>query len=101
MLIRLGLAFAIVAIGSQSPGIVGTWRGTSLCSDKVASPSCNDEQAIYDIRPKGSSRDTVTVHARKLANGVREEVSTDDFVRRPDGSWQTDLATARYHLRIV
>lgn len=99
MIQQLVLPFALLAAATQAAGIVGTWRGTSLCSDKIAYPACHDEVAHYDIRAKGSSRDTVIVKAGKIVNGAFEEISTDDFVRQPDGSWKTEIP--RYRVQIV
>ena len=29
--------------------LIGTWRGTSTCTDRVAAPACNDETVVYEF----------------------------------------------------
>jgi hypothetical protein len=49
----------------QTPGIAGTWEGTSQCVGNR--PSCNNEKVVYHIgRPNG---DSVTVQADRMADG--------------------------------
>jgi hypothetical protein len=96
MIIQL-LFFAALA---QGPTIVGTWRGTSLCTDKKNYPACNDEQAFYEIRATHSA-DTVNVKAQKIVGGETQLVSQDDFARQPDGTWKTEIRTPRFLVRIV
>ena len=78
------LAILLLPLGWMSPrgqavDILGSWRGTSTCVDKVHYPSCKDEQVIYDVRRKGSAPDTVTLRADKLVNGVSEFMAEFDF----------------------
>src|SRR5882762_3155931 len=76
-----------VSTNAQAVDILGSWRGTSLCVDKVHFPACKDEQVIYDVQRKGSSSDTVTLRADKVVNGVREFMGAFDFSREPDSAW--------------
>jgi len=85
---------------AQSAAIIGTWRGTSTCVDKVRHPGCNNEVAHYEVRAVSGARDTVTVNAGKIVNGVRELVSEDNFVRQPDGSWVAHIQSPRFHLTV-
>ena len=82
-------------------GIVGSWRGTSLCVDKQNFPACNDEDALYDIRGVGRSSDSVVVKAQKMINGTVELVSEDTFIHQADGSWRTDIVAPRGRIRIT
>jgi hypothetical protein len=86
----------------SAPDIVGTWRGTSICVDKVNLPVCNDEDALYEIRQAGRSGDSVIVRAQKMVNGATELVSQDAFTHQSDGSWATDIVTtgARLHVSL-
>ena len=86
---------------AQEPDLVGSWRGTSLCVDKVNYPACKDEQVIYDATRKGASADTVTLKADKIVNGAREFMGEFDFVRAADSSWVAGLQNARVKLKIV
>jgi len=102
----VGLAVLLLPLGwislsAQDPDIVGSWRGTSVCVDKVHFPACKDEQVIYDARRKGSAPDTVTLRADKVVNGVREFMAEFDFSRAPDSTWVTKYETPRVRLRIV
>jgi len=85
----------------QAPDIVGTWRGTSLCVDREHFPGCNDEQALYEIRPLGRSHDSVSVKAQKIVGGAVEPVSEDNFARQPDGTWRTEIVTPRFRVRLT
>ena len=85
---------------AQDAEIVGSWRGTSICVDKANFPACNDEQVIYDVRRKGSGRDTVTLRADKVVNGVREFMAEFDF-HRADSTWVAEYQGARVRIQIV
>ena len=100
------LALVLVPLSWISPpgqdvDIVGSWRGTSICVDKVQFPACKDEQVIYDVRRKGSAPDTVTLRADKVVNGVREFMAEFDFSRAPDSTWVTTYENPRIRIRIV
>jgi hypothetical protein len=103
--VRISIAATMLAAGgawsTQATDIVGTWRGTSLCVDREHHPACNDEQALYEIRPFGRSRDSVTVKAQKIVNGAVELVSEDNFAHQPDGTWRTDIVSPRYRIRVT
>lgn len=65
------LASRALAQAPHPATVVGTWRGTSLCT---ARPSpCNDEHVVYRVTAL-SSRDSVSVDARKIVNGQEEEM---------------------------
>src|SRR5512145_3386240 len=97
----LALALAWAPPNSQDMVILGSWRGTSLCVDKARFPACKDEQVIYDVQRKGGARDTVTLRADKVVNGVREFMGEFDFARSPDSSWVAEYQNPRVHIRIV
>jgi len=86
---------------AQDVAIIGSWRGTSVCVDKVHFPACRDEHVIYDVRRKGSSTDTVTLRADKVVNGVREFMAEFEFNRAPDSTWVATFENPRVHIRIV
>jgi len=69
--------------------------------DREHFPACKDEQVIYDVQGKGSARDTVTLRADKVVNGVREFMGEFDFRPMPDSSWVAQYENPRVHLRIV
>ena len=50
---------------------VGVWRGTSVC---LVQPSpCHDEIVVYRIT-RATTRDSVSMDARKIVNGREEEM---------------------------
>jgi len=68
--------------GAQPPAdphvLLGTWRGTSVCTDRVAAPACNDEDVIYELKP-GATPDGVHWIADKIVKGVREPMGELDL----------------------
>ena len=90
-----------VHTNAQNVDIIGSWRGTSLCVDKVHFPACHDEQVIYDVQGKRTSSDTVTLRADKVVNGAREFMGEFDFSRKPDSTWVTTYENPRIRMRIV
>jgi hypothetical protein len=100
-LAALGSALCASPANAQGAGIVGSWRGTSSCVDKEHFPACNDEHVIYDVRASQGTRDTVTLSADKLVNGVREFMGEFTFALAADSSWVAEFQTPRYHGRIV
>ena len=95
------LILASSSTSAQDLDIVGSWRGTSLCVDREHFPSCRNEQVIYDARRKGTARDTVTVRADKVVNGVREFMGEFDFRRAADSSWVAEYQNPRVRIQIV
>ncbi len=93
-------ALALVLL-MQHPGLVGSWRGTSLCADKVHWPACHDEQVIYDARPSPTSSDSVLLRADKIVNGVRDFMAEMTFGPAPDGSWIAEFKAGQTNVRVV
>src|SRR5258705_13788514 len=83
---------------SPTDEIVGTWRGPSICTDRVAAPGCNDEQVIYDISVTPGKPNTVTVSADRVVDGKRVPMGALDFTRdAKEGGWTTEIQTPRVH----
>jgi hypothetical protein len=81
--LAFAMAFALAcAVGSRASfgaepaaldGFLGTWRGSSACTDLVADPACRDEVVVYDdVRPSGK-------------------------VRQGEGCWRTEFETPPFH----
>jgi len=103
---RVALVGTVIALfwvpaRPQHPDLVGSWRGTSTCVDKVHFPACKDEHVVYDVQPKGGAPDTVTLRADKVVNGVREFMGEFDFHRAPDSTWVAEYENPRVRIRIV
>ena len=99
-------AFFLMACLARSEGqgagivdeIVGTWSGTSICSDRQAAPACNDERVVYDISATPGKPNTVTSKADKVVDGNRLPMGPLEFTHdAKSGSWTSELDTPRFH----
>jgi hypothetical protein len=78
--------------------LIGTWRGTSVCSDRVAAPACNDETVVYDFTA-GPKPQTVHWKADKIVEGKRVPMGEFDLAySRADSCWRAELTTARFQM---
>ena len=68
--------------------LLGTWRGTSTCTDKVAAPACRDETVVYEFR-RGDRPGHAIVAADKIVNERRVPMGELDF------AWDTAMACWR------
>ena len=70
------IATSVAAAMGDVPGpeqLIGLWRGTSICTDRVAAPACQDETIVYEFKP-GTQPGTVRWAADKVVNGKRESM---------------------------
>ena len=96
------LALALLALqaaGTPAAGILGTWRGTSVCVDRRADPACGDEEVVYVVDSAAGPRGPVRMRADKIVNGLRESMGAlrlayDSTTR----SWSAEL-TLRLRVR--
>jgi hypothetical protein len=78
--------------------LIGLWRGTSVCTDRVAAPACRDEIVVYEFTP-GADDKTVRWKADKVVNGKRETMSEFDVVYdRTDSCWKAEFRNTRAHV---
>jgi hypothetical protein len=96
------LAWPSVSRAAQSKHptseLIGTWRGTSVCSDRVAAPACNDETVVYDFTA-GEKPGTVHWKADKIVEGKRVSMGEFDVTYSPDDScWRAELTTPRFQM---
>ena len=93
-------AIVLLASLQNSPArdvkeIVGTWQGTSTCTDRVAAPACNDEVIVYEMSA-GASRGEVHQKAFKIVNGQRDLMGELDFKYSADDQcWRADFGSPR------
>ena len=66
------VARAQSAVGDPAE-LIGIWRGTSVCTDRVAAPACHDETVVYEFTA-GSEPDTVHWVADKVVSGRRQRM---------------------------
>src|SRR6478736_203902 len=98
-ILLLALCFALSAGRPAAAQIIGSWRGTSTCVDLVHFPACRNETVIYDVTAGG--KDTVSLRADKVVDGVREFMGELTFVKQGDGSWVSEFQSPRYHGRWI
>src|SRR6478672_10333636 len=78
--------------------LLGTWRGTSVCTDRVAAPACKDETVVYDFSA-GAKPETVHWKADKIVDGKRVPMGEFDLVySRNDSCWRAELTTRRFRM---
>jgi hypothetical protein len=76
--------------------LVGLWRGTSICTDRVAAPACQDETIVYEFKP-GSRPGTVSWAADKVVNGKRESMGDplDLTYDTTEKCWKVEFTSQR------
>jgi hypothetical protein len=94
---------AILAAAASAPGprdaVLGEWRGTSTCVDRVKTPACTDEVVIYHFRPKGDDPATVTLEADKVVDGkVLLMGELDCTYDAKLGAWLSEFRNERVHI---
>jgi hypothetical protein len=88
-----------LAASAEGPGdpseLVGTWRGTSTCTDRVAAPACRDETVIYEFTG-GAKPGTVHWNAAKVVEGRREAMGEMDLAHDGvSGCWKAEFSSPR------
>jgi hypothetical protein len=79
--------------------LIGTWRGTSTCTDRAAAPACRDESVVYDFTP-GAKPGTVTWKADKVVDGKREPMGEMELAYDArEKCWAAEFKSARVHSR--
>ena len=79
--------------------LLGTWRGTSMCTDLVAAPACRDETIVYDFTP-GAKSGTVTWKADKVVDGKRVPMGEMELTYDArEKCWAAEFKSARVHSR--
>jgi hypothetical protein len=72
-------AGAARAADTPQAGIVGIWKGTSICTKVAGNESCNDETVVYEFTPSGNTPGAVTLNADKIVNGQPVPMYTIDM----------------------
>jgi hypothetical protein len=103
----LGVALAACCLLGAAPAppsdhnpseIVGTWRGTSTCSDLVAAPACHDEVVVYDFTA-GDKPGAVHWKADKVVDGQRQPMGEFDLAYDTGKAcWAAEFITPRAHV---
>lgn len=91
----VGSLFAQQASAPGASQLLGTWRGTSTCTDRVAAPACNDEVIVYEFT-KGAKPGTVHWAADKVVNGKREPMGEMELAYdEAEKCWKAEFSSAR------
>jgi len=98
----VALAYPSISRAAQSDHpaseLLGTWHGTSVCTDRVAAPACKDETVVYDFSA-GAKPGTVHWKADKIVDGKRLAMGEFDLVYSPtDSCWSAELTTPRFRM---
>src|SRR5262245_18583472 len=91
---------AVAAASPDAAGaaqLVGTWRGTSVCPDRVAAPACKDEVVVYECTT-GSRPGEVHWAADKVVNGERGRMGELELAyAEAEGCWKAEFESPRAH----
>ena len=75
--------------------LLGTWRGTSVCTDRVAAPACQDETVVYEFT-RGTKPGTVHWLADKIVNDKRESMGEMDLsYDSAESCWKAEFSSPR------
>jgi hypothetical protein len=86
---------SFTAQASDPAQLIGTWRGTSTCSDRVAAPACQDETIVYEFKA-GTQPGTVHWVADKIVNGKREPMGEFDLTYdKTESCWKVEFTSPR------
>lgn len=88
-------AASVRADESAQKKIVGTWQGTSICTDLKAAPACKDERVVYEISAVANAADRVSVQADKIVGGERGTMGVLEYRLQKDGSWTSEFEGPR------
>jgi hypothetical protein len=77
--------------------LVGTWRGTSTCTDRIAAPACRDEVVVYEFT-SGEKSGTVHWKADKVVDGQRQTMGELDLAfDSGKRCWSAEFRSPRAH----
>ena len=98
-LVALAMVLAAVAPAqkpaSDPSGLLGTWRGTSTCTDRVAAPACNDEVVVYEFKT-GPKPGIIRWLADKIVDGKREPMGELELAwDKPERCWKAEFSSPR------
>lgn len=65
------LLLSLTGYSQDTPSIVATWKGTSLC--QIPTSPCKNENVVCHIT-SGSTKDSFVIQMNKIVNGKEEEM---------------------------
>ena len=79
----------------QPSELLGVWRGTSVCTDRVAAPACKDEVVVYEFT-EGKEAGFVHWQADKVVNGKRDPMGAFDLqYDKSERCWKAEFVSPR------
>ena len=86
---------------SSSPkdAVLGTWRGTSICTKVPGNEACRDENVIYEFRSKGGRNDFVTLKGDKVVNDkIVPMYEIECTYDAKQNRWISEFQNSRVHI---
>lgn len=100
VLLAFAIPFSVLAAPAPHPvsELIGTWEGTSTCTDRVLTPACKDEIAVYEFTA-GAQPGTAHWVADKVVDGKRVTMGEMDMTYDPgDACWKSEFKSATAHV---
>ncbi len=99
LLLFLAISSSAPAQDANAKAILGTWRGTSICVNLEAAPSCKNEEVIYEFRevtPPVAGK--LNLKADKIVDGKVVPMGEFDLAWvSAEGAWSCEIRTPRVH----
>ena len=81
--------------GHNPSELVGTWRGTSTCTDRDAASACRDEVVVYEFTA-GAKPGTVLWKASKVVDGQKNLMGELELIYDAgEGCWAVEFSSPR------
>ena len=85
---------------SRKSSILGTWKGTSICTHVEGNDACKDEVVIYSVSDLNSNADSVRFDAKKIVNEtVVPMFDLDLGYSNERHQWEAEFRSSRVHIR--
>jgi hypothetical protein len=90
---------AAASAQDEATNLIGTWRGSSICSDRERAPACKDEEIIYTFRsPSSGEPRKAILKADKVVNGEIVPMGEMEISYNADSKrWESELKSPRFH----
>jgi ribosome-associated toxin RatA of RatAB toxin-antitoxin module len=86
-----GCVAASALASSDIAEFLGTWKGTSTCTNREVAPACKDETVVYDV-VRTDTPGTAQLEADKVGE---LDFTYDDKA----GCWRSEFSTSRFQRR--
>ncbi len=96
LLAAVGCSLGASPVSTRSPSeLLGTWRGTSVCTDRALTPACKDEVVVYEFTA-GPNPGSVHWKADKVVGGERQTMGEFDLTWAEDRTcWAAEYQSPR------